>query len=120
MEFITRKIIFYNFSFATKNVIYYYYNYKIIEIDTMNCKQQVIINIFSCDDCPIWLMWFDMTNYDFNVTFDDVIILKLFQNIKIFSELNYKKNQKKLWISCCHFLYLIFKYKYDHKTTFEI
>jgi hypothetical protein len=30
-----------------------------------------------------------MTNYDFNVTFDDVIILKLFQNIKIFFELNY-------------------------------
>jgi len=30
-----------------------------------------------------------MTNYDFNAIFDDVIILKVFQNIKIFFELNY-------------------------------
>jgi hypothetical protein len=79
MEFITRKIIFYNLSFVTKNVIYYYYNYKIIANETLNYKQQVVINIFSFDDCPIWLMWFDMTNYDFNVTFDDVIILKYFK-----------------------------------------
>jgi hypothetical protein len=89
-EFITRKIIFYKLSFVTKNVIYYYYyNYKIIAIGTLNCKQQVVINIFSFHDYLIWLMWFDMTNYDFNVIFDDVIILKVFQNIKIFFELNY-------------------------------
>jgi len=51
-----------------------------------------------------------MINYDCNDTLDNVgILVKII--LKLFIELNYPKNENKLWIPCFQLLFLVLQIK---------